>query len=56
MSDQALLGGAAAGIYLVMINKVNFTSIHKGAIKHANAFTKLKVHTHITILSTDQMW
>lgn len=46
-----MLGGVAAGVYLVVINKVSFTSVHKGAIKHANALTKLKVLAHITILS-----
>ena len=55
MENQALLGGVAAGSNLVMINKVNFTLVHKGAIKHANALTNLKVHTHIMVLSKDQM-
>lgn len=38
----ACAGGVAAGICLVMMSKVNFTSVHK-EIKHANALTQLKV-------------
>lgn len=39
----------------MMINKVNFASVRKGAIKHANDLTKLKDFTHIMITPKDQM-
>lgn len=50
----ACAGGVAAGICLVKMSKVNFTSIHK-EMKHANTLTQLKVLIHIIIVSKDQM-
>ena len=51
----ACAGGVAAGICLVKMSKVNFTSIHK-EMKHANTLTQLNVLIHIIIVSKDQMW
>lgn len=38
-----------------MTNKVNFTSVHKGGIKHANALTKLKGFARVMMISKDQV-
>ena len=50
----ACAGGVAAGICLVTMSKVNFTSVHK-EMKHANTLTQLEVLIHIIIVSEDQM-
>ena len=50
----ACAGGVAAGICLVTMSKVNFTSVHK-EMKHANTLTQLEVLIHIIIVSKDQM-
>lgn len=47
------VGVVVVGIFLVMINKVNFILVYKGGIKYVNVLIKLKGFVRVMMIFKD---